>query len=77
MLTLGSVSSLLSSWCNSSPVLLSAHWEYPRILDSNHTEPDRSRSHVLVLLPERSRRPGLVENVGYSSSDHSIYHRPR
>jgi len=43
---------------------------------SHHAEPDGARRHVLVLLPERARRPYLVEALHHRLANRPIRHRP-
>ena len=70
-----SVPPLLPPRRHSPPLLHPAPRTYSRLLGPHQPEPLGARRHVLVLLPERSRRPGLVEGMGDQTTDHSIRHR--
>jgi hypothetical protein len=60
--------------CHRSPVLYSADWFDCRLMGAYYHQPPRSRCHVLVLLPECSWYPRLVEGMDHSSSDHPVRH---
>lgn len=44
-------------------------------MGSHHAELDCTRDHVLVLLPECSGDPHLVEGVDHSVADYPVHSR--
>ena len=67
-----SVPTLLPPWRNRPIVLHSADWFDCCILECYYPQLDRSRRHVLVLLPVGSGRPHLVEAVCHCDADRSV-----
>ena len=62
---------------NSPALLHSTHRLNRRLLGAHNTQPDRTRSNVLVLFPSRSRGTDLVEKVHHHAPNPAIRARPR
>lgn len=52
-------------------------WSHTYLLGANYSQLARARRHVLVLLPERTRHPGLVERMDHASPNCPVRDRPR
>lgn len=44
-------------------------------MGANHTQPHRTRHHVLVLFPVCAWNPNFVEGMDHSSPNHPIHNR--
>jgi hypothetical protein len=65
---------VLPPWRNRPPLVYPAHWLHSSVLGPDHLESDSACGHVLVLLPERTWHPHLVEGVNHPSADHPVRH---